>query len=452
MTNKNLILELINEFDKSYQELNNSINCFTYNLSDFARSSLINYNNKGKLAGKLIAIKDNINIKDYPTTCVSKILNNYKSLYNATIIDRIIDAQGSIVAKTNMDEFAMGSSSEYSTFGSVVNPHNTNKVSGGSSGGSAAAVSGRFIDIALGSDTGGSVRQPASFCGVYGLKPTYGRISRYGLTAFASSLDQIGIFTKNTIDIIDMFNVIAGYDSNDSNTSKLELIDDFNSIKMNKIKIGYSQKIFDSLDSNIQKEFNNFIDFLKSQNIILENIDINISDLAIPTYYIIAAAEASSNLSRFDGMRYGDRGANNNIEDIFIKTRSKFLGDEVKRRIMLGNYVLSSGYYDEYYQKALKVRRIIRDDLINYFNDFDLLLLPTSPSTAFNIGEKFNDTLNMYLSDIFTIPISLAGLPAMNLPISTINGLPIGIQICANYFKENNLFAMSQFVENNFIN
>ena len=203
MTNKNLILELINEFDKSYQELNNSINCFTYNLSDFARSSLINYNNKGKLAGKLIAIKDNINIKDYPTTCVSKILNNYKSLYNATIIDRIIDAQGSIVAKTNMDEFAMGSSSEYSIFGSVVNPHNTNKVSGGSSGGSAAAVSGRFIDIALGSDTGGSVRQPASFCGVYGLKPTYGRISRYGLTAFASSLDQIGIFTKNTIDIID---------------------------------------------------------------------------------------------------------------------------------------------------------------------------------------------------------------------------------------------------------
>ena len=452
MIDKNQILELINEFDKSYNQLNSNLNCFTYNLSSFARSHLTNYHNSGKLAGKLIAIKDNINIKDYPTTCVSEILNNYKSLYNATIIDRIINEHGSIVAKTNMDEFAMGSSSEYSIFGAVTNPHDTNKVSGGSSGGSAAAVSGSFIDIALGSDTGGSVRQPASFCGAYGLKPTYGRISRYGLTAFASSLDQIGIFTKNTIDIINMFNVIAGYDSNDSNTSKSELVDDFNSIKVKKMKIGYSQKIFNSLDLNIKKEFNIFIEFLKSKNIILENIDINISDLAIPTYYIISAAEASSNLSRFDGIRYGMRRSNQDIEELFINTRSKFFGDEVKRRIMLGNYVLSSGYYDAYYNKALKVRRIIRDDLINYFNDFDLLLLPTSPSTAFNIGEKFNHTLDMYLSDIFTIPISLAGLPAMNLPISTINGLPIGIQICANYFKENNLFTMSQFVENNFIN
>ena len=249
-----------------------------------------------------------------------------------------------------------------------------------------------------------------------------------------------------------MFNVIAGHDDRDSNTSSIELDNDIDSIKINNIKIGYSQKIFDSLDSNITKEFNNFIDFLKSKNIKLKNIDINISDLAIPTYYIISAAEASSNLSRFDGVRYGARGSNENIENLFIKTRSKFFGDEVKRRIMLGNYVLSSGYYDDYYQKALKVRRIIRDDLINYFNDFDLLILPTSPSTAFNIGEKVNYALDMYLSDIFTVPISLAGIPAMNLPISNINGLPIGIQICSNYFKENNLLLMSQFVENTFIN
>ena len=452
MINKNLILESINTFDESYNQLNSNLNCFTYNLSDFARSYLDSDDKKGKLAGKLIAVKDNINIKGYPTTCVSKILNNYKSLYNATIIDKILNESGSIVAKTNMDEFAMGSSSEYSTFGAVLNPHDNNKVSGGSSGGSAAAVSGSLIDIALGSDTGGSVRQPASFCGVYGLKPTYGRISRYGLTAFASSLDQIGIFTKNTTDIINMFNVIAGHDDKDSNTSTIELDNDINSIKINKMKIGYSQKIFNSLDSNITKEFNNFIDFLKSKNIKLKNIDIDISDLAIPTYYIISAAEASSNLSRFDGVRYGARGSNENIENLFIKTRSQFFGDEVKRRIMLGNYVLSSGYYDAYYQKALKVRRIIRDDLINYFNDFDLLILPTAPSTAFNIGEKVDNALDMYLSDIFTIPISLAGIPAMNLPISNINGLPIGIQICSNYFKENNLLLMSQFVENTFIN
>ena len=450
MIDKNIILESINTFDESYNQLNSNLNCFTYNLSSFARSYLDSYNRKGKLAGKLIAVKDNINIKDYPTTCVSKILNNYKSLYNATIIDKILNESGSIVAKTNMDEFAMGSSSEHSTFGAVLNPYDNNKVSGGSSGGSAAAVSGGLIDIALGSDTGGSVRQPASFCGVYGLKPTYGRISRYGLTAFASSLDQIGIFTKNTTDLINMFNVIAGHDDKDSNTSMIELNND--SIKINEVKIGYSQKIFNSLDSNITKEFNNFIDFLKSKNIKLKNIDIDISDLAIPTYYIISAAEASSNLSRFDGVRYGARDSNENIDNLFIKTRSKFFGDEVKRRIMLGNYVLSSGYYDAYYQKALKVRRIIRDDLINYFNDFDLLILPTAPSTAFNIGEKVNNTLDMYLSDIFTIPISLAGLPAMNLPISNINGLPMGIQICSNYFKENNLFVMSQFVEKTFIN
>ena len=448
---KKQILNSINQFDKSYNQLNNDFNCFTYNLSNFARFNVDSYNDKGRLAGKLIAVKDNINIKGYPTTCVSNILNDYKSLYNATVIDRIINEHGSIVAKTNMDEFAMGSSSEHSTFGAVLNPHDTDKVSGGSSGGSAAAVSGGLIDIALGSDTGGSVRQPASFCGVYGLKPTYGRISRYGLTAFASSLDQIGIFTKNTTDIIDMFNVIAGHDLNDSNTSILELDHDIKKVKIDKIKIGYSQKIIDSLDPKIKNEFSIFIDFLKSKKITLKNIDIDISDLAIPTYYIIAAAEASSNLSRFDGVRYGARGSNQDIENLFIKTRSEFFGDEVKRRIMLGNYVLSSGYYDEYYQKALKVRRIIRDNLVSYFNDFDLLLLPTSPTTAFNIGEKINKTLDMYLSDIFTIPISLAGLPAMSLPISNINGLPIGIQICANYFKENNLFTMSKFVEETFI-
>jgi len=458
MINKKQILANLSSFDTSYNKINKSLNCFTENLSDFARSKSQTYNGSRKLSGKLIAIKDNINIKGYPTTCVSEILDHYNSLYNATVIDRILHEEGLIVAKTNMDEFAMGSSTEYSKFGSVANPYDLDKVSGGSSGGSAASVSGTLIDIALGSDTGGSVRQPASFCGVYGLKPTYGRISRYGLTAFASSLDQIGIFSKNTMDLIDTFHCLAGYDENDSTTSKLPVqhyqkIDNINSYNQNcNIKIGYSKKIFDSLEPDVAKEFHTLVDFLKTQNITIQNIDIDISDLAIPTYYIISAAEASSNLSRFDGVRYGNRGSNDNIEDMFIKTRSNFFGNEVKRRVMLGNYVLSSGYYDAYYEKALKVRRILRDDLVSYFNDFDILLLPTSPSTAFNLGEKLNKTLDMYLSDIFTIPISLAGLPAINLPISKINGLPIGIQICANYFEENKLFAFSQFLENKFIN
>jgi len=450
MFNKNKILESINLFDNSYNHLNSQLNCFTYNLSNFARSNLEEYHGTGKLSGKLIAIKDNINIKDYPTTCVSKILTDYKSPYNATIINRIIDEQGLIIAKTNMDEFAMGSSSEYSNFGAVLNPYNSNKVSGGSSGGSAAAVSNGAVDIALGSDTGGSVRQPASFCGVYGLKPTYGRISRYGLTAFASSLDQIGIFSHNTMDVINMFDTIAGHDDKDSNTSHLPLDNNIQSINIDQLKIGYSKKIFDSLDETVKIKMNNFIEFLTTQNIQLKNIDIEISDLSIPTYYIIAAAEASSNLSRFDGVRYGIRESNHNIEKMFCDTRSKF-GDEVIRRIMLGNYVLSSGYYDAYYQKALKVRRLIRDSLVRYFSDFDILILPTSPSIAFNIGEKLNATLDMYLSDTFTIPISLAGLPAMNLPISTIDGMPIGIQICANHFQEKKLFSMSQFIESHFI-
>ena len=445
MLSKSKILDSINAFDKSYDSINKNLNCFTDNLSDFAKSNLDQFNLKGKLSGKLIAIKDNINIKDYPTSCVSEILKNNHSLYNATVIDRLIDAEGLIVAKTNMDEFAMGSSSEYSTFGAVLNPHNKNKVSGGSSGGSAAAVSGSQIDIALGSDTGGSVRQPASFCGVYGLKPTYGRISRYGLTAFASSLDQIGIFANKISDIVSTFESIAGFDENDSNTSNRPINND--SINLDKMKIAYSQSLINKLDIDVRTKINDFIELIKSKNIQLVDIDLKIPDYAIPTYYIIAAAEASSNLSRFDGIRYGKRYNSDDLNKIYEQTRSNYFGDEVKRRIMIGNYVLSSGYYDAYYRKAQKVRRIIRDEITNYFNDFDMILFPTSPTTAFGLGEKKNKTLDMYLSDIFTIPISLSGLPALNIPVSKINNLPIGIQLCANYFNENNLFAISKMLE-----
>jgi len=442
--------DLINTFDNSYKDLNNQFNCFTYNLSDFARS-YINNNSTGLLSGKLIAIKDNINIKNYPTTCCSKILKNHNSLYNATVINKIINEDGVIVAKTNMDEFAMGSSNEYSCFGSVTNPINKDKVAGGSSGGSAAAVASGAVDIALGSDTGGSVRQPASFCGVYGFKPTYGRISRYGLTAFASSLDQVGIFANDTINISKMFQVIGGSDTNDSNTLQQALNCDYKKMDIQKMKIGYSETLLNQLVPSMKKEYLNLIQFLKNQNLEIINIDIKMLELAIPTYYIISAAEASSNLSRFDGIRYGDRKESNNIDEIFWKTRSSLFGKEVKRRIMLGTYVLSSGYYDHYYNKALKIRKMITEHLVNHLENLDIILLPTTPTTAFDKNSKTDNPLEMYLSDIFTIPISLAGLPSMSIPIGYFNKLPLGMQVCANHLKENNIFAFSSFLENNFI-
>ena len=347
-----------------------------------------------------------------------------------------------------MDEFAMGSSTEYSCFGSVSNPHNTSKVSGGSSGGSAAAVASNLVDISLGSDTGGSVRQPAAFCGVYGLKPTYGSISRYGLTAFASSLDQIGIFANNTIDIHNMFKTISGHDVNDSNTINQKITFDFNQKNIENIKIGYSEKLFNQLNEGLKEKYFELIDFLQSQNLTVKNIDIDMLDVAIPTYYIIATAEASSNLSRFDGIRYGDRKNSDKIDEIYSMTRSELFGSEVKRRIMLGNYVLSSGYYDHYYNKALKVRRLITDHLLAHLSTFNALLLPTAPSTAFSKNEKKNNPLEMYLSDIYTIPISLAGLPSMNIPIGKVEGLPVGI--CCNYLEENIIFLLSHYLEKHY--
>lgn len=448
MSSKN-ILNKIDQFDQSYKKINSKYNCFTNNISDFARSYIDD--EEGLLKNKLIAIKDNINIKDYPTTCSSKILENHISLYNATVIDRIINEKGIIVAKANMDEFAMGSSTEYSSHGVVSNPRNIDKVAGGSSGGSAASVACNAVDIALGSDTGGSVRQPAAFCGVYGLKPTYGRISRYGLTAFASSLDQIGIFANNTNDIANTLKCIGGFDIKDSNTLKESVSLNYNNENITSIKIGFSKKIFDELPSELRKKYYDVVNFLKDNNVSVKNVDIDLLDLAIPTYYIIATAEASSNLSRFDGIRYGKRVNENNIEAIFSKTRSKFLGDEVKRRIMLGTYVLSSGYYDDYYNKALKVRNIITKNLVDHFSKFDALFLPTSPTTAFSKNEKKNNPLEMYLSDIYTIPMSLAGLPSMSIPIGESNKLPLGMQICSNYLKENTIFIISKFLENNFL-
>tara|TARA_B000000477_G_scaffold32536_1_gene27886 strand:+ start:557 stop:1909 length:1353 start_codon:yes stop_codon:yes gene_type:complete len=443
------IFNKIDQFDKKYQKINKQYNCFTNNISDFGRKHIDDAD--GLLKGKLIAIKDNINIKDYPTTCSSKILDNHISLYNATVINRLINEKGIIVAKSNMDEFAMGSSTEYSSHGVVSNPRDVKKVAGGSSGGSAAAVACKAVDIALGSDTGGSVRQPAAFCGVYGLKPTYGKISRYGLTAFASSLDQIGIFANNTDDIANTLLSIGGLDANDSNTIDESIILNYNEKDITNLKIGFSKKLLNELPSRLSKKYFNVINFLKDKDVSVENVDIDLLDLAIPTYYIIATAEASSNLSRFDGIRYGKRISSNNIEEIFSNTRSQLLGDEVKRRIMLGTYVLSSGYYDDYYNKALKVRNIITKSLIKHFLKFDALLLPTTPTTAFSKNEKKDNPLEMYLSDIYTIPMSLSGIPSMSIPIGNVDKLPLGMQICSNYSQENTIFLISKFLEDNFL-
>ena len=422
--NDNLI-NIINSFDKEYHNINKKLNCFTSNLSDFARVATQKASPKDILYGKLIAIKDNINIKNYSTTCASQILEGHTSLYNATVINRLLNVNAAIISKTNMDEFAMGSSNEHSIFGPVSNPINTDKVAGGSSGGSAAAVASGAVDIALGSDTGGSVRQPAAFCGVYGLKPTYGRISRYGLTAFASSLDQIGIFANNIDDIVDTFSIIGGHDIHDSNTSDLELNCIYKNIDIHKMKIGYSSTLMEKMSPQMKSHYHKLIQFFESQNIQTKDIHIDLLDLAIPTYYIIATAEASSNLSRFDGVRYGKQKASDEVNKLFFNTRSQFFGDEVKRRIMLGTYVLSSGYYEAYYKKALKIRKMITNNLNKSLTDIDVLIVPTTPTEAFNKGEKLKNSLEMYLSDIFTVPFSLSGLPAMSVPIGYINNLPI---------------------------
>ena len=448
----NKLTYTIDSFDKKYDKFNQQFNCFTLNLSDFARQYNSDHTTQGLLYNKLIAVKDNINIKNYPTTCSSKILENHTSLYNATVINRIIKQDGLIVAKTNMDEFAMGSSNEYSMFGSVSNPKNIKKVAGGSSGGSAAAVASGAVDIALGSDTGGSVRQPAAFCGVFGFKPTYGRISRYGLTAFASSLDQIGIFANNTNDIVNTFSVIGGHDTYDANSSNLTFNCQYDNISIKKMKIGYSSKLISKLSPEMKGSYQKLIQFFEKNKIEIKDIDIDLLDLAIPTYYIIATAEASSNLARFDGVRYGKQQKSDNINSLFSETRSNFLGEEVKRRIMLGTYVLSSGYYEAYYKKALKIRKMITNSLLKSLTNIDILILPTTPTPAFNKGEKTENHLDMYLSDIFTVPISLAGLPALSIPIGDVNGLPIGAQLCSNYFNENNIFALSQFLETQFNN
>ena len=390
------------------------------------------------LRGVPIALKDNIVSLDEETTSASKILKGYYGTYDATVVRKLKEANVVLVGKTNMDEFAMGSSNENSSFSSVSNPWDLERVPGGSSGGAAAAVAACEVPIALGSDTGGSVRQPAALTGTVGLKPTYGRVSRYGLMAFSSSLDQIGIIARNSLDVAKTLGIIAGVDEDDSTTVDIEVPDYAGLINrdIKGLKIGISKQFFEGLNPEMKEKIDEALEKLVKMGAILVDIDLKYTKYSISTYYIISSAEASSNLSRYDGVRYGYRADADNIEDMYVKTRTEGFGTEVKRRIMIGSYVLSSGFYDAYFKKASQVRRLIKDDFANAFKDVDVIITPTTPTTAFKKGEKSSNPIDMYLSDIYTVSISLAGLPALSVPVGFINGLPVGMQIISNYFRE----------------
>lgn len=408
----------------------------------------------GKLAGVPVVIKDNINKIGTTTTCSSKMLENYQSVYDATVVTKLEQADAIIIGKANMDEFAMGSSNENSAFGPVLNPVNTEYVSGGSSGGSVASVKAYQCFASLGTDTGGSVRQPSSFCGTVGIKPTYSRVSRYGVVAFASSLDQVGPITRTVEDNALMLEVLAGYDENENTSSKMPVPEYSknlaNSIKG--LKIGVAKEFFAlGMDSDVEKAVNSAIDFYKSHGAEIVDVSLKNIDLALSTYYVLSSAEASSNLGRFDGIRYGFRAKDyTNLESIYTKTRSEGFGKEVKHRIMLGNFVLSSGYYDAYYKRAKQVQTLLKQEFDECFEKCDVLISPVSPTTAFKIGEKTNDHLKMYLSDVYTVPVNVVGVPAISFPCGKDSkGLPIGLQLIGKMFDEQTLYNLANYFEKN---
>ncbi|EJO5347708.1 Asp-tRNA(Asn)/Glu-tRNA(Gln) amidotransferase subunit GatA [Clostridium botulinum] len=403
------------------------------------------------LSGIPIGIKDNINVIGMQNTCASKILQGYTSPYDAYVIERIKNEEGIILGKLNMDEFAMGSSTENSAFKLAKNPWDLERVPGGSSGGSAVAVAGCEATLSLGTDTGGSVRQPASFCGIVGLKPTYGRISRSGVVAFGSTLDQIGPMGKDVEDCALLTSSIAGLDKKDFTTVDKKVPDYKKSLTkdIKGKKIGIPKEFFgEGLDDKVRKSVEEAIKVLEKNGAEVKPCSLPLMDYALSAYYIISSAEASSNLARFDGIRYGYRSKEfKDAKDIYLKSRSEGFGDEVKRRIMLGTYVLSAGYYDAYYKKALKVRKLIKDDFQRVFKEFDAIVSPTSPTTAFKVGERKDDVMAMYLSDIYTVPVSVAGVPAISLPCGMVDGLPVGLQIISDYFKEDVLFNLAYSYE-----
>ncbi len=449
LKNKELtVTQIVDAYTENIEKRENDVQAFVTTLNGEAKKQAQEIQEKidngeelGEFAGIPIGIKDNMCTKGVKTTCSSRMLENFIAPYDATVVEKLKDENIINLGKLNMDEFAMGGSTEYSYFKKTRNPWNLNKVPGGSSGGSAAAVAAGMVPWALGSDTGGSIRQPSSFCGVVGLKPTYGLVSRYGLVAFASSLDQIGPITKDVKDSAMLLNLIAGHDKKDTTSEDREKIDYTKCLKnsVKGLKIGVPKEFFgEGINQEVKESLEKAMQIYKEMGAIVEEISLDVAQYSLATYYIIACAEASSNLGRFDGIRYGHRAKDfKNIRELFVKSRSEGFGPEVKRRIILGTYVLSSGYYDAYYKKAQQVRTLVTNEFNKAFEKYDVILTPTSPTVAFDIGSKTTNPLEMYLSDICTVSVNIAGLPGISIPCGVDSaGMPIGMQLIGNKFCE----------------
>ncbi len=442
--------EVVESFLKRFEDTEEKVKAYITPLYEKALEEAKKLDDKsprGKLFGIPVAVKDNILIKGERTTCASKILENFVAPYDATVIERLKRENALFVGKTNMDEFAMGSSTEYSAFFPTRNPWDRDRVPGGSSGGSAATVAVMSAPASLGSDTGGSIRQPASFCGVIGIKPTYGRVSRYGLVAFASSLDQIGVFARRTEDVALLLEVISGHDSRDSTSAEVPVPNYTEEMKkdIKGLRIGLPREFFEfDLQREVKEAFDNFVKELEGLGCQLEEVSLPHVKYAIPAYYIIAPSEASSNLARYDGVKYGYRTPQyENLLDMYCKTRDEGFGSEVKRRIMLGTFALSAGYYDAFYLKAQKVRKLIYDDFAKAFEKVDLIAGPTTPTLPFKLGERLENPIEMYLSDVLTVPVNLAGLPGISVPIGWSDGLPVGGQLIGKPWDEATLLRVS---------
>jgi len=447
--------DLVNASLSSIEEKKH-LNIFleTFNESALKQADLIDAKIKagtaGRLAGVIIALKDNICYKNHKVSAASKILENFTSLYSSTVVERLLAQDAIIIGRTNCDEFAMGSSNENSAFGKVLNPLNEKTVPGGSSGGSAAAVAANLVHVALGSDTGGSIRQPASFCGVVGLKPTYGRVSRWGLIAYASSFDQIGPLTKTIDDAALVLEIIAGADEFDGTVSSKPVTEYSKATSNKKIKIAYINDCLDNpaLEPAIKSNITKTIEKLKQQGHTVDGVDFKELEYLVPTYYVLTTAEASSNLSRFGGVPYGYRSKNaTDLESTFKKSRTEGFGKEVQRRIMLGTFVLSAGYYDAYYAKAQQVRRVVRDKTLAIFKDYDIILMPTTPGVAFEHGANSADPIKMYLEDIYTVQANITGVPAISIPAGVNEqNMPFGLQLMARPFEEELLLATAKHI------
>jgi len=450
--------EIVESHFNRIEEVEGDINAFITLMKEEALRDAEIIDNKisngekvGSLAGIPIGVKDNIVTKGVKTTCGSKMLENFVSPYNATVVDNLKREGAIIVGKTNMDEFAMGSSTETSYFKKTRNPHDLSRVPGGSSGGSAAAVASCEVPLAIGSETGGSIREPASFCGIVGLKPTYGLVSRYGLVAFASSLDQVGPLGRDVEDCALLLSTIAGRDLKDSTSMDNGKIDYTKNIgkDIKGMKIALPKEYFgEGIDNRIKEKVLNAAKQLENQGASIEEISLPYTEYALACYYIIATSEASSNLARFDGVRYGYRAKDySSLDELYINTRSEGFGEEVKRRIMLGTYALSSGYYDAYYKKAQKVRTLLKRDFDKTFEKYDVILSPTAPILPFKLGEKMDDPVAMYMADILTVSINLTGVCALSIPCGTVEGLPVGLQLIGDRFKEEKILNVAYAYE-----